>query len=68
MLRLYAVMAGNPIPDSVRANAEETWRREKRVVVRLKPYATFETPPRRVHSERDTLGLTHSLGQFMPRD
>lgn len=66
MTRLYAVMAGKPMPESVRTNAEETCRREKRVVVRLKPYATFETPPRHVYSEQDTVGLTHSLGQLMP--
>jgi PPOX class probable F420-dependent enzyme len=66
MIRLYAVMAGKPMPESVRANAEETCRRERRVVVRLKPYATFETPPRHVYSEQDTVGLTHSLGELMP--
>jgi hypothetical protein len=65
MIRLYAVMAGRNMPESVRANAEETCRREKRVVVRLKPYATFETPPRHVYSEQDTVGLTHSLGKLM---
>ena len=36
------------------------------IVVRLKPYATFETPPRDVHSEQDTVGPTHSVGQLMP--
>jgi hypothetical protein len=66
MARLYAMMAGKPMPESVRANAEETCRREKRVVVRLKPCATFETPPPHVYSEQDTRGLTHSLRQLMP--
>lgn len=66
MIRLYAVLAGKPMPESVRANAEETSRREKRVVACLKPYATFETPPRHIYFEQDTVGLTHSLGQLLP--
>jgi len=66
MMRLYALMAGKPMPESARPNAAETAQREKRVVLRLKPYATFETPPRHVYREHDTVGLTHRLGQLMP--
>jgi hypothetical protein len=66
MMRLYGLMAGKPMPELVRTNAEETSRREKRVVLRLKPYATFETPPRHVYSAKDTEGLTHWLGQLLP--
>jgi nitroimidazol reductase NimA-like FMN-containing flavoprotein (pyridoxamine 5'-phosphate oxidase superfamily) len=66
MMSLYALMAGNPMPESVRPNAVETAQREKRVILRLKPYATFETPPRHVYKEQDTVGLTHWLGQLMP--
>jgi PPOX class probable F420-dependent enzyme len=66
MMALYAVMAGKPMPESARANAEEACRREKRVVLRLTPYATFETPPRHVYSEQDTVGLTHRVGDLMP--
>lgn len=66
MMRVYEVMAGKPMPESVRANAAETARREKRVILRLKPYATFETPPRHVYSEQDTAGLTHWTGNLTP--
>ncbi len=66
MMTLYAVMAGKPMPESARANAAETARREKRIILRLKPYATFETPPRHVYKEQDTVGLTHWLGQLLP--
>jgi PPOX class probable F420-dependent enzyme len=66
MMTLYALMAGKPMPDSARANAAQTAEREKRVILRLKPYATFETPPRHVYQERDTAGLTHWLGQRLP--
>ncbi len=66
MMTLYAVMAGQPMPESARANAAETARREKRIILRLKPYATFETPPRHVYKEQDTVGLSHWLGQLLP--
>ena len=66
LMRLYAVMAGKPMPASVRTNAAETAQREKRIILRLKPHATFETPPRHVYQEQDTVGLTHRLGQLLP--
>lgn len=66
MMALYALMAGQPMPESARANAAETAQRERRVILRLKPYATFETPPRHVYREQDTVGLTHGLGQLLP--
>jgi nitroimidazol reductase NimA-like FMN-containing flavoprotein (pyridoxamine 5'-phosphate oxidase superfamily) len=66
MMRLYALMAGKPMPESTRPNAAETARREKRVILRFKPYATFETPPRHVYKEQDTVGLTHWQGELMP--
>lgn len=66
MMRLYQVMAGKPMPEAVRAEATETARREQRVILLLKPYATFETPPRHVYSEKDAVGLTHWTGQLMP--
>jgi len=65
MMQLYKVMAGTQMPESVRANAAETARREKRVIVLLNPYATFETPPRHVYSEKDTVGLTHWTGSLV---
>jgi nitroimidazol reductase NimA-like FMN-containing flavoprotein (pyridoxamine 5'-phosphate oxidase superfamily) len=66
MMRLYEVMAGKPMPEAVRAEAAETARREQRVILLLKPYATFETPPRHVYSEKDAVGLTHWTGRQMP--
>ena len=42
-------------------------RREGRVVLRLTPYATFETPPRHVYSADDVNeNLTHELGISLP--
>jgi len=54
------------MPESVRANAAQTAEREQRIILRLKPYATFETPPRHVYKEQDIVGLTHWVGQLLP--
>ena len=66
MMSLYALMAGKPMRESARANAAEAAERERRIILRLKPYATFETPPRHVYNEQDVVGLTHWLGQLLP--
>ena len=60
MMRIAGVMAGGPMSEDVRPMIEEGARIEKRVVLRLRPYATFYTPPRHVHSEADIgPGLLH---------
>jgi hypothetical protein len=42
-------------------------RQEKRVALRLRPYATFYTPPRHVHSEADIgPGLVHETSASTP--
>lgn len=67
MMRIAGVMAGKPMPDSVRPMVAEGARKEGRVVVRLTPYATFCTPPRHVHSEADVNEkLVHTLGNTLP--
>jgi len=66
MMKLYGLMAGKPMPESARPHAAETARREQRLILRLRPYATFETPPRHVYKEQDAVGLSHGLGQLMP--
>ena len=66
MTRIYGLMAGNAMPTSTRPEIEATARREERVVVRITPYATFETPPRHVYKPEDAKGLTHSLGSTLP--
>jgi len=59
MMRIAGVMAGKPMPEAVRPMVAEGARREDRVVLRLRPYATFYTPPRHVNSESDLPSLTH---------
>lgn len=67
MMRIAGVMAGKPMPEAVRPLVEQGAQREGRVVLRLSPYATFHTPPRHVHGERDVNEkLTHELGHTLP--
>jgi PPOX class probable F420-dependent enzyme len=67
MMRIAGVMAGNPMPEDVRPTVEEGARRENRVALRLRPYATFYTPPRHVHSADDVNErLTHTTSESLP--
>lgn len=67
MMRIAGVMAGTPMSEDVRPMVEEGARVEKRVAVRLRPYATFYTPPRHVHSEADIgAGLLHTTSASVP--
>jgi PPOX class probable F420-dependent enzyme len=66
-MRIAGVMAGEPMPEDVRPMVAAGVREEDRVVLRLSPYATFETPPRHVYSADDiNENLTHTLGTSLP--
>ena len=69
-MRIAGVMAGKPMPEEVRPLVAEGVTRENRVVLRLRPYATFETPSRHVHSaediNEDNENLVHGLGVNLP--
>src|SRR2546430_11647437 len=54
LMKISGLMAGNRMPESVRANLRKVAVDEKRVVIRLKPYETFETPPRHDRQPEDT--------------
>jgi PPOX class probable F420-dependent enzyme len=67
MMAIAGVMAGQQMSDEVRPTVEEGARHEKRIAVRLRPYETFYTPPRHVHSEQDIgPGLRHSTSASIP--
>jgi PPOX class probable F420-dependent enzyme len=68
LVKIMAVMAGRPLSDDVRPEIEAMARREERVVLRLRPYATFATPPRHVTGEADVAGLTHWTSASVPWD
>ncbi len=66
-MRIAGVMAGKPMPEEVRPMIAEGISRENRVVLRLTPYATFETPPRHVYSAGDlTENLVHEVSTSLP--
>jgi nitroimidazol reductase NimA-like FMN-containing flavoprotein (pyridoxamine 5'-phosphate oxidase superfamily) len=67
-MRIAGLMAGQPIPQSHRGDIAESSRRENRVMLRLTPYMTFESPPRHVYKPDDVKGLTHDLGTSLPWD
>jgi PPOX class probable F420-dependent enzyme len=66
-MRIAGLMAGQAMPDDVRPLVAEGVTQEDRVVLRLSPYATFETPPRHVYQAEDiNEGLTHEVGTSLP--
>ena len=67
MMRIAGVMAGQSMPEEIRPSVAEAAKLEQRVVARLRPYATFQTPPKHVYEAQDiSPRLLHSLGQTMP--
>ena len=64
--RICEVMAEGPIPESKRTELVEMAEREHRVMVRVTPYATFESPPRHVYRPDDIDDLTHGYGTTLP--
>ena len=66
MMRIAGVMAGKEMPEAVRPMVEEGARREGRVVLRLRPYQTFNSPPKHVHQASDVSEkLLHDLGNSL---
>lgn len=65
-MRIGAVMASRPLDESAREHAASMVLREDRVVVRLKPYATFMTPPRHAENEAEFANLTHWASASVP--
>ena len=66
MMRIAELMAGKPLDESIRPFVAEGAEKEGRVVLRLRPYATFETPPRHVSHESDVQSLTHWTSASVP--
>ena len=66
LTRILDMMAGKPMPESVREQTRQMALNERRVQLRVRPYATFESPPRHVYSSEDVADLTHDLGQHLP--
>jgi PPOX class probable F420-dependent enzyme len=66
LTRVVGLMAGQQVPDSRRPQIAKIAEEEHRVVIRVRPYATFETPPRHVSTMSDIDTLTHWTSTSMP--
>lgn len=60
------LMAGEPVPEARREQARKLAKEENRVVIRVRPYATFETPPRHVYQMSDIDSLSHFTSKSLP--
>jgi PPOX class probable F420-dependent enzyme len=66
LTKVIGLMAGETVPDERRPQIEQMAEDERRVVIRVTPYATFETPPRHVWEMSDIDTLTHYTSTSMP--
>ena len=64
--QIVELMAGEAVPDERRTQIATMSREEQRVVLRVTPYATFETPPRHVNRMSDLDDLTHWTSSSQP--
>jgi PPOX class probable F420-dependent enzyme len=66
MRQVIDLMAGEQMPAAKLPEIQRMCREEGRVVIRVRPYATFATPPRHVHRAEDIDTLTHFTSTSMP--
>jgi PPOX class probable F420-dependent enzyme len=64
--RVIDLMAGRQMPAEKFPEIQRMAREENRVVIWVRPYATFATPPRHVYKAEDIDGLTHWTSTSMP--
>ncbi len=66
LTKVVELMAGEEVPADRHPQLAALAAEEERVVIRIRPYATFETPPRHVHKMADIDSLSHFTSQSMP--
>ena len=59
MMAVAERMSGEPLGPELRPFVETVAEEEGRVMLRCRPYATFVTPPRHLHSNGQEEPLTH---------
>jgi hypothetical protein len=67
MMAVAERMSGEPLAPGLRPAVKAVAEQENRVLVRCRPYSTFVTPPRHLHSN-DQQELTHWVSASMPWD
>jgi PPOX class probable F420-dependent enzyme len=65
MMKVAAIMSGQPLPAAARPIVEAKAREEHRVVIRLKPQWTVYTPPVHFHAGDDASKMQHGLAERM---
>lgn len=65
-MRILSLVIGKTLPEEAREQTRQMVLDERRVQLRVQPYATFESPPNRVSSSKDIADLKHLLGQTLP--
>jgi hypothetical protein len=68
MMAVAERMSGEPLAAELRPMIKAMGEEESRVLVRCRPYATFVTPPRHLHSNDQEEPLTHWVSASMPWD
>jgi PPOX class probable F420-dependent enzyme len=66
MMAVGERMMGQPLGDDARPTVEAMAERERRVVLRCRPYETFATPPRQVDGDTQAEGVTHWISGSIP--
>ena len=66
MMQVGELMSGQKLPEAARPAVAAMAEKEKRVVVRIRPLSTFETPPKHLHAGDDGSRLDHGLGATLP--
>jgi nitroimidazol reductase NimA-like FMN-containing flavoprotein (pyridoxamine 5'-phosphate oxidase superfamily) len=64
--RVIDLMAEKDVTSAKLPEIEQMARDENRVVIRIRPYATFATPPRHVYKAEDIDTLTHFTSNSQP--
>ena len=64
--RVIDLMAEKDVTSAKSPEIERMAREENRVVIRVRPYATFATPPRHVYKAEDIDTLTHFTSNSQP--
>src|SRR6185312_2436138 len=64
--RVIDLMAEKDVTSAKLPEIEQMAREENRVVIRIRPYATFATPPRHVYKAEDIDTLTHFTSNSQP--
>jgi len=68
MMAVAERMSGEPLGPELRPMVKAMGEEEGRVLLRCRPYATFVTPPRHLHSNDQEEMLTHWVSASMPWD